>query len=221
MLTLPQLAVSASKSGPKRWLQHRPALTNAKGTFAMAERQLPSPDVLRKLLAYDPETGAFTWMPRSGAPRQWNTRYAGTAAFKQLRQDGYLSGCIGDQTILAHRVAWAIYHGEWPEQIDHINGDKADNRIANLRSVPNDENRRNMSRPKNNKSGHIGVNWCASRQAWEVSIGIDGKQVQLGRFKQKDAAVAARKEAEAVHGYHANHGRARLTNAGTMKEGDE
>lgn len=110
-----------------------------------------------------------------------------------------------------HRVLWEEANGPIPEgmQIDHINGDRYDNRLENLRVVTRQENMRNARRSCSNTSGVTGVSWNKRDQKWQAKIYDDnGKQVHLGFHANLDDAVAARKEAEERLGYHANHGRA-------------
>lgn len=116
---------------------------------------------------------------------------------------GYLRVSIGRKRYKAHRVAWAIYYGEWPEdQIDHINGVRDDNRLSNLRAATNTENARNRRLPENSMSGVLGVRWDKNRWVWRVEIG----DRYLGSFESFRDAYAVRKEAEAAEGYHENHG---------------
>lgn len=186
----------------------------------MRSKDIPSPQVLRQLLRYDPDTGKLFWCPRGiewfndsevGAERScntWNFRYANREAFTATMNKGYKSGSVFYRNLLAHRVAWAMYHGIWPqEQIDHINGLRTDNRIVNLRAVSGQENMRNAKRPKNNTSGVIGVRWQPNAGKWRARIKVDNRTLHVGYFDNFDAAVAARKEAEAAHGFHKGHGR--------------
>jgi hypothetical protein len=166
------------------------------------------PHTLRGLLEYDPETGVLTWRHRPHGPKNFNARYAGKEA-GCLLPIGYRQLSISKKGFYAHRVAWAIHHGSWPEyEIDHINGVTNDNRISNLRSVSHKENHRNQSVPKNNKSGVIGVHWNRKSRKWRAQIKIDGEQTYLGSFNCVTDAAAARAAAEIKYGYHANHGRA-------------
>lgn len=182
-------------------------------------KRLPSVRVLRRLIDYNPEAGELRWKERpvwmfsdsgsGGRHGNWvrsNGRLAGKLALVS-EKDGYLVGELFAQRQHAHRVAWAIYYGEWPSgQIDHINGIRDDNRISNLRDVTLAENSRNKRMHKNNKSGVIGVSWYPSTKKWAADIGIDGKRTRLGYFASIEEAAAARKAAERKHGFHANHG---------------
>lgn len=105
-----------------------------------------------------------------------------------------------------------MHYGEWPSQfLDHVNGDPTDNRIANLREVTNQENCKNKSINRNNKSGVIGVFFYdhGGYQYWVAYIRAEGRHIGLGYFKRYEDAVAARKQAEIDYGYHHNHGRKR------------
>ncbi|MDB4312159.1 HNH endonuclease, partial [bacterium] len=92
-------------------------------------------------------------------------------------------------------------------QIDHINHDRKDNRIDNLRLTTQLENTRNRSINKNNTSGVVGVTWDPLNCMWRSAIGLKGKWKHLGRFKKKEDAVLARREAEQFYNYHTNHGK--------------
>lgn len=174
-------------------------------------------DYLRRRVSYNPCTGALMWMPISVdmikqdskrpdvAARIWNTRYAWKPAF--TRTDGArLWGKLDAGNFMAHRVAWALFYGEWPQgEIDHIDGNGLNNRIDNLRVVDKSGNMRNQRRKTNNKSGATGVQ--VRKGKWFAYIHNGGKQVALGTFDCKRDAIAARKIAEQRYGYHENHGR--------------
>lgn len=179
---------------------------------------IPSQEVLRQLLDYDPETGALTWRRRpthvftrgkrqKASANAWNRRFAGQPAFQTDHGNGYRSGSIWKRRCFAHRVVWMWMIGDEPECIDHINGDRSDNRWGNLRAVGRAENSRNSAMPYTNTSGHIGVSFQKSSGKWETYIGDGNTCKRLGRFKCLTAAVVARKSAEVRLGYHANHGR--------------
>jgi len=175
-------------------------------------------EMLHKLLICDAEAGTLTWRERTPdmfehakfpnqACASWNGRYAGKLA-SIANSDGYKIGKIFNKAYKAHRVIWAIHHGEWPaHEIDHINGNKSDNRIGNLRDVTSAENARNQSMRSINTSGCMGVSFHATRNKWEAHIGVDGKKEYLGIFIEKSDAIAARAAAEIKYKYHKHHGR--------------
>jgi hypothetical protein len=181
----------------------------------MAVRELPDPELLRKLLSYDPETGKLFWnyrpldlFEKMQAWAAWNTKWAGQEAFTSIDNHGYYQGRVCSRHMQAHRVIWAVVKGRWPsEQIDHINGIRTDNRLQNLREVSVSENRKNQRRRSNNTSGVTGVSWARTKQKWLADIRVNGKQIYIGRFDDFEDAVAARKAAEAKYGFHENHGR--------------
>lgn len=148
-------------------------------------------------------------MPRDGLRAWWNAEYADCEAFVCVDVRGYKGGAIFDVTFRAHRVIWAMVHGKWPEdEIDHINHDKADNRIENLRDVTRQENCRNRSMNSNNTSGTTGVHWSNASKIWVARIKIGGGAlVHIGSFKNKQDAIDARKAAEIKYGFHLNHGK--------------
>lgn len=173
---------------------------------------------LQELVAYDADTGSLSWKSRD--PKHfcrsrdcsgWNAKYAGKPALNTLWPNGYRAGHIFKKTYLAHRVAWALHHGAWPEMhIDHINGVRGDNRITNLRAVSAEDNQKNVRQRCDNTSGVKGVDYVASSGLWRARIVKGGARVTLGYFADVTAAATARLSAEQVYGYHPNHGRAAL-----------
>ena len=179
----------------------------------MAKREIPAAHILRNLLDYDSETGLLVWRSRQFnsdyETRRWNTRYAGKQA-GTIGGEGYLNVGVGGTVFPAHRLIWAIVHGAPPRgEIDHINHDRADNRIVNLRDVSKAENLVNQSLRRNNKSGVTGVDWDKREGKWRAQFSVNGRRVRLGAYADKADAIAARKAAEVRHGYHPNHGSAK------------
>lgn len=176
-------------------------------------------EIVRELLDYDPETGVLTWKDRAPhhfpignhsqehRARQWNATWAGKPAFTAKNGKGHLQGAISGKFTKAHRIIWFYMTGEWPEQIDHENGNPSDNRWENLRNVNNQTNQQNVSRRHDNSSGTTGVHWHKRDECWTATICVDGKNKWLGRFDSKDQAVASRLKANGTFGYHPNHGR--------------
>lgn len=186
--------------------------------------ELPSPELLRKLLRYDPDTGNLFWRNRDASFFEtgkqtamhncaaWNGRYANTEAFTSIRNDGYKHGQIFNKTYKAHRIAWALYHGAWPKEcIDHINGNPMDNRIKNLRDVSKSKNQRNAAMSSNNTSGVCGVNWDKRDNKWVARIALGNNRKRLGSFESIQDAAAARKIAEIEHGFTERHGKRSIT----------
>lgn len=167
---------------------------------------LPSQEYLRKCFSYDEKHGFLIWRERDDMLLPWNARWAGKPAFTAINGTGYKRGHLDGIGYLAHRIIWKLVNGSEPETIDHINGDKTDNRISNLRSVTQAENQHNQKRPKTNKSGTVGVS-RAGPNGWRARVQINGKEKHLGSFASLDAAVEARNGAAQEYGYHPNHGR--------------
>lgn len=115
---------------------------------------------------------------------------------------------MGDN-YLVHRVIWEMHYGEITEgmHIDHINHERSDNRIENLRLVTNNQNRINQRMDKRNSPGKTGVYWHKSQMKWIASIGVNGKNLHLGTFSDFESASKARSDAEIKYGFHENHGK--------------
>ena len=136
---------------------------------------------LKHLLQYDPATGVFTWLSgkRSGK----------AAGF--LQSHGYLQIQICDKAYYAHRLAWLFVHGELPDKvIDHVDGDRRNNAISNLRCVSQGENLQNQRTARSDNScGALGVSAKAGK--WRAAIRVAGRSIHLGTFASKEAASAA------------------------------
>ena len=143
---------------------------------------------LRELVHYDPETGLFTQV---AVRKGWK---AGRIIGRRMSRCGYIRIGIDMNRYLAHRLAWLYMTGEWPpDQIDHVNGDRADNRWSNLREATSAQNGQN-SRPRNGKFNLKGVaksldHWRA--KPFSARIKAHGKVHYLGRFATPEEAHAA------------------------------
>lgn len=144
-------------------------------------------------LSYDPINGTFTWKLRDTTNadwriKTWNSRYAGKQCIN-LDKQGYAFIRCNGKVIKAHRLVFLIENGFLPAEVDHINGNKSDNRISNLRPATDTQNRWNSGKRYNNKSGWKGVCWNKDRGKWQAQISIDKKRTTIGYFDDvKDAA---------------------------------
>lgn len=164
-------------------------------------------DYLKSILTYNPETGIFIWKFRDDFPNTWNNRYAGTQAGSQHNKSNYISILINGSLYSAHRLAYFIYYGTWPDKVDHENHVRNDNRILNLKEVTSIKNCHNRKKNKNNTSGINGVHFDKKEQKWKATICIFRKTKTLGRFKNIEDAIKSRREAELKHNFHKNHGK--------------
>ncbi|CAB4126656.1 HNH nuclease [uncultured Caudovirales phage] len=145
-------------------------------------------DQLTTLLHYDPDTGEFTQKLR------WWNRKPGDKPGGKTPQ-GYWYIGVGGKQYPAHRLAWFYVHKNWPNgDIDHINRNRLDNRIANLREVTRSRNLHNTS-DQNPVSGHKGV-YMTKEKTWEARIMVDYVDYRLGRYRNPEDAADARKFAE-------------------------
>lgn len=169
-------------------------------------KPLPDQSTLNRLLSYDRETGILTWRDRDAEFAKqrnvslkyiasWNASHAGKRAHTELPR-GYVGVSILGIHYMAHRVIWKMVYGVEPDHIDHINGDKGDNRLLNLRDVDASENQRNRKMNSNNSTGYVGVQWCRTHKKYVARIGVSGKTRTLGRFSQLADAISVRKAAE-------------------------
>lgn len=156
-----------------------------------------------EVLNYDPATGVFIWR------NDWGRMKAGDIAGRvNAQRRGYRYIGLGGQRknggleYMAHRLAWFYVHGKWPvADIDHINGDTSDNRIANLREATRSQNIMNAKRGPRNTSGVKGVSFDKARGKWVAEIKAGTVRRRLGRFDTKDEAAAAYREAsKEMHG---------------------
>jgi hypothetical protein len=147
---------------------------------------------VRELLDYNPDTGVFIW--RNGVGGIKAGAVAGSlkpTGYRRIRADGHF--CY------EHRLAHLFMTGDWPESfIDHINGDRCDNRWANLRLATKLINNQNTRRPRsdNKTSGLLGVSWMTRERKYRAQIWSNGTNISIGRFKTPEEAHAAYIEAK-------------------------
>jgi hypothetical protein len=169
---------------------------------------------IENILDCDFERGVLLWKWRPEVSKTWNTRFAGKEALNSISIYGYKRGHLAGRHAFAHRVIWFLAHGEWPTEIDHINGIKTDNRLCNLRNVSRGENMKNICRPKDNKTGVPGLKLDKRTGKWVAAIGFNGRMKHIGVFDSFEDAKRARLDAEVLAGYHPNHGRENKTCTG-------
>lgn len=159
---------------------------------------------LRQTLEYDPSTGIFVWKWRDDVGLQWNRKNAGKVA-GHISVKGHIHLMVRRNRYYAHRLAWLYVTGEYPsDDIDHINGDKSDNRIVNLRPATRTENNYNRKTQKNNKTGVKGV--YPHKDRYRSQLVIDGKAVHLGVFQTiEEARKVYMEAAKKYHGEFARH----------------
>lgn len=156
---------------------------------------------LKELLSYNPETGEFTWKVNRS----------------RLAKAGQIAGCddgtgyraihIKGKSWKAHRLVFIWHTGDYPKCIDHINGNKSDNRWENLRPATRGQNNQNQSIRSDNTSGFKGVYYLKKNRKWAAQVTVDGKQKYLGLYQSEyEAGEVARKAREHYHGEYANHG---------------
>jgi hypothetical protein len=166
------------------------------------EYQIPIiAEMVRQLLDYNPDTGIFIWRKRpismfsDGKQTAehncaiWNGKWSGNKA-GVLMESGYIKIVINRKPYRAHRLAWVYIYGVWPKEIDHINGVRNDNRIANLRESTRSENNQNkISFGRTSK--YMGVCWNKQRSKWMAKIKLNRITYHLGRFDSETEAYAA------------------------------
>ncbi|MCA0421908.1 MAG: HNH endonuclease [Proteobacteria bacterium] len=186
----------------------RQAADRAAGGF-FSYRDIPV-DLLHEVLALNFETGRMSWRQRGAhlfvghkpspgdASTRWNGRYAGGPALDTISDRGYRRGTLFGFDVKAHVCAWALASGGWSsKQIDHINGDRSDNRPESLREATNAENSQNRARASNNSSGFVGVIFDKKRGLWRAQIKFEGKLRFLGEFGDTASAADAYRLAKA------------------------
>jgi hypothetical protein len=161
---------------------------------------------------YDCETGEL----------RWSTNEEDLMEYKKsdrIRIRGQITGTRNGKRLVVqfkgkrvsvHRIAWLLCWEEWPKnEIDHIDGNPYNNRIANLRDVLHSENTKNCKMPSTNTSGVTGVHWNKINKKWVAQIDLEGETRHIGSFDTLEEAAAARRKANVKYGYHENHGAVR------------
>lgn len=157
---------------------------------------------LKHFLEYDENTGEFKW--------KFNRRglFAGDIAGSVSKDSGYICIRVDKRLYRAHRLAWLYVYGKWPDDcIDHINHNRQDNRICNLREATKQDNQQNLSMNSANKSGVTGVSFYKAYGKWAAEISVKNEKIFLGYFSKLSDAAKARKNAELLYGFAEGHGK--------------
>lgn len=178
---------------------------------------LPSQEELKSRLIYNPDSGKLFWKPRpledfaerTDRPRShscnaWNSRWADKEAFT-AETVGYKVGRFNGRNYLAHRIVWKMVFGEEPEEIDHKDRNRSNNRLENLVNGDSTTNNMNLPRSSLNTSGVTGISWTSARGKWSAEI-QKYKTRYRKYFDDFEAACAWRKEKEAELGFSETHG---------------
>lgn len=147
-------------------------------------------DYAREHLRYDGETGKFFWIK---LPKRLNNQrlcFVGKEA-GVVHHAGYIKLTLMGRPVSAHRLAWALYVGDPPAEIDHINGIRSDNRLENLRPASRAQNMHNAKTKACSGSGKKNVQWDSQASKWRVRVRVNGVRHHIGRFVDFDEAVTA------------------------------
>lgn len=159
-----------------------------------------------ELFCYDPISGKVFWKKTTA-----NRVKVGDEAGSLCKSTGYLNVKVNNKLYTLHRIAILLSMGKYEKgtQVDHINHDRSDNRLENLRVVSSAENMRNKSKLNTNKTGITGVRLIYTPKGtkrYTANIMYNYKGIYLGTYDTLEEAAAARAEAEIKYGFHPNHG---------------
>lgn len=152
-------------------------------------------DEAKKVISYDPITGIFTRIKAAGGKAS-----VGSVCGTVVGSDGYRRISVCGMVFLAQRLAWFFHYGEWPvDDVDHRDGNRDFNAIANLRSASRKNNNYNRIPQKNCSSGYKGVSWHKRMKLWRATMYVDGKQKFLGHYRSPEEASAAYERAAKIY----------------------
>lgn len=176
-------------------------------------KPLPSIDYLKECFSYDKELGVLYWNERpishfknNMVRNSFNGRYAGCVA-GSIEREGYVVVRLNKSNYKAHRIIMAMQGEDQSLEVDHIDGDRSNNKLTNLRTCSISENGFNRRYQSNNRSGTKGVYWLESENRWRVVIGYHGSKIYIGQFSDlEEAREAAASARDMYHGEFSNHG---------------
>lgn len=155
-------------------------------------------DLVRELFDYNEATGELIWKVSTAIRIK-----IGDVAGSLNKISGYYQVMINNKNYRLHRIIWLWQYGYTPTTLDHIDRDRTNNKIENLREVTVSENNQNKSLSSNNTSGYKGVNWDKREGKWRAKIQLNNKMKHLGYFDNLQDAINARKEGEKLYHTHA------------------
>lgn len=161
-----------------------------------------TPQLIKQVLNYDASTGHLIWTSGLHSKRM----LPGSRAGSLVKKSGYRQISFLGNTYPEHRFIWFMQTGEWPEQVDHIDQDRSNNKWSNLRAVTKAENARNRSRNPHSKVGEVGIWYNMSTFKYVAEITFDGKKVFQKSYDNIEDAVRERKAKALELGFHDNHG---------------
>lgn len=189
-----------------------------KGNDMTSYKYMLTQKYLKECFDYNSVTGILKWKKRPSHhfkdEKTWritNNRFNGKEAGYKANSRGkeYRRVELNGKPQQTHRIIWIILNDYCPDEIDHVNGNGLDNREINIRDASRTDNCRNNRRRKDNLSGVTGVNWDKNSNSWKAVIAVDKNKIYLGRYKNFNDGVIARKMAEYEYGFHQNHGQDR------------
>ncbi len=161
-------------------------------------------DYLREFYRYEPETGLFY---RTHYIDNQGRKYERETIVKAISHSGYLVVTFKKKLVKVHHLIYLYMTGNYPDRyVDHIDGDRVNNKWSNLRLVHKVDNQRNQGVQQRNKTGRTGVYWYPPLNKYHAQITTCGKKHHLGYFSEFEDAVKARRKAEERLGFHINHG---------------
>ena len=165
-------------------------------------KKLPSKEILHELFDYDSDTGNLI--------RKVTTSHnakAGSVAGTN-KWNGYRDINVQNTLYKQHRLVYVWHHGDIPDgyEIDHLDNNRSNNKIENLKAIPHKDNHRKMLQRRDNKSGVTGVRWSEAKKRWVVDLQVNYQVVYIGVFKNKDDAIEARRQANIKYGFAETHG---------------